>query len=64
MRRQRPQRPAAVLADGLWGVKLWEVIVRVHCYQDVGYERLPEEGEEEQGQRTGGQDGDQGREEG
>lgn len=41
--RQRAQRPALVLLDGLWRVKLWDVIVRVDCDQDVGYKRLTEE---------------------
>lgn len=43
VRRQRAQRPAVILLDGLRRVKLWDVIVRVHCDQDVGYKRLAEE---------------------
>lgn len=43
VRRQRSQRPAPVLLDGLRRVKLWDVIVRVYRDQDVGYKRLNEE---------------------
>ena len=37
---QRAEGAAPVLLDGLWRVQLREVIVGVHCYQDVGYKRL------------------------
>lgn len=40
VRRQRSQRPALVLLDSLRRVKLWDVIVRVHGDQDVGYKCL------------------------
>lgn len=42
VRRQRAQRPAVVLLDGLLRVELWDVIVGVDGDQDVGYERLKE----------------------
>lgn len=45
VRRQRSQRPALVLLDGLWRVKLRDVIVRIHGNKDVGYKSLGEEGE-------------------
>lgn len=43
VRRQRAQRAAPVLLDGLRQVKLWNVIIRVDSDQDVGYKRLEEE---------------------
>ena len=43
VRRQRAQGPASVLLDGVRRVKLWDVIVRVHGNQDVGYKCLEEE---------------------
>lgn len=47
MRWQCAQGPAPVLLDGLRRVKLWDVIIRVDCDQDVGYKCL--EGEREGG---------------
>lgn len=52
VRRQCAQGPAPVLLDGLRRVKLWDVIIRVDCNQDVGYKCL--EGEREGGGRGGG----------
>lgn len=46
MWRQSAQGPAPVLLDGIRRVKLWDVIIRVDCDQDVGYKRLEEEREE------------------
>ncbi len=49
VRRQRAQRSAPVLLDGVGRVKLWDVKVRVHCDQDVGYKCLDEEEEMKKG---------------
>lgn len=51
VRWQRSQRPALVLLDGLRRVKLWDVIVRIHGNQDVGYKRLGEEEEKNKMER-------------
>ena len=48
VRWQRAQRPAVILLDGLRRVKLWDVIVRVHSDQDVGYKRLEEEEQQQE----------------
>ena len=40
--RQGAQGPPMVLFNGLWSVELWEVNIRVHCNQDIGYKRLGE----------------------